>query len=146
MDFILHPQLAKDTTVIGHFPLCIALLHKDNAVPWVILVPKRNELKELHHLPMNEQQQFLVESQTINQTLEVLFTPDKINLGALGNMVPQLHIHHIARFISDVAWPGPVWGNTQGEFRSDDEQLSLLKQLQTKLQDSPIFSIHEPSA
>lgn len=146
MDFILHPQLAKDTTVIGHFPLCIALLHKDNAVPWVILVPKRNELKELHHLPMNEQQQFLVESQTINQTLEVLFTPDKINLGALGNMVPQLHIHHIARFISDVAWPGPVWGNTQGEFRSDDEQLSLLKQLQTKLQDSPIFSINEPSA
>ncbi|MDN3698736.1 HIT domain-containing protein [Vibrio cortegadensis] len=146
MDFILHPQLAKDTTVIGHFPLCIALLHKDNAVPWVILVPKRNELKELHHLPMNEQQQFLVESQTINQTLEVLFTPDKINLGALGNMVPQLHIHHIARFISDVAWPGPVWGNTQGEFRSNDEQLSLLKQLQTKLQDSPIFSINEPSA
>ncbi|RBW66395.1 HIT domain-containing protein [Vibrio genomosp. F6] len=146
MDFILHPQLAKDTTVIGHFPLCIALLHKDNAVPWVILVPKRNELKELHHLPMNEQQQFLVESQTINQTLEVLFTPDKINLGALGNMVPQLHIHHIARFISDVAWPGPVWGNTQGEFRSDDDQVSLLKQLQTKLQDSPIFSINEPSA
>lgn len=146
MDFILHPQLAKDTTVIGHFPLCIALLHKDNAVPWIILVPKRNELKELHHLPMNEQQQFLVESQTINQTLEVLFTPDKINLGALGNMVPQLHIHHIARFISDVAWPGPVWGNTQGEFRSDDDQVSLLKQLQTKLQDSPIFSINEPSA
>ncbi|MGF1843118.1 HIT domain-containing protein [Vibrio clamense] len=146
MDFILHPQLAKDTTVIGHFPLCIALLHKDNAVPWIILVPKRNELKELHHLPMNEQQQFLVESQTINQTLEVLFTPDKINLGALGNMVPQLHIHHIVRFISDVAWPGPVWGNTQGEFRSDDDQVSLLKQLQTKLQDSPIFSINEPSA
>ncbi|MEZ8103743.1 HIT domain-containing protein [Vibrio cortegadensis] len=146
MDFILHPQLAKDTTVIGHFPLCIALLHKDNSVPWIILVPKRNELKELHHLPMNEQQQFLVESQTINQTLEVLFTPDKINLGALGNMVPQLHIHHIARFISDVAWPGPVWGNTQGEFRSDDDQVSLLKQLQTKLQDSPIFSINEPSA
>lgn len=146
MDFILHPQLAKDTTVIGHFPLCIALLHKDNAVPWIILVPKRNELKELHHLPMNEQQQFLVESQTINQTLEMLFTPDKINLGALGNMVPQLHIHHIARFISDVAWPGPVWGNTQGEFRSDDDQVSLLKQLQTKLQDSPIFSINEPSA
>mgnify|MGYP001954499102 CR=1 FL=1 len=110
MDFILHPQLAKDTTVIGHFPLCIALLHKDNAVPWVILVPKRNELKELHHLPMNEQQQFLVESQTINQTLEVLFTPDKINLGALGNMVPQLHIHHIVRKKSDAAWPDPVWG------------------------------------
>ncbi|QSA19812.1 HIT domain-containing protein, partial [Vibrio furnissii] len=59
MSFELHPQLAKDTDVIGHFPLCVALLHKDAAVPWVILVPKKANLKELHHLPMHEQQQFL---------------------------------------------------------------------------------------
>ncbi len=103
MSFELHPQLAKDTTVIGHFPLCVALLHKDNAVPWVILVPKRANLKELHHLPMQEQQQFLLESQAVSQALEATFRPDKLNLGALGNMVPQLHIHHIARFKDDVA-------------------------------------------
>lgn len=103
--FELHPQLQKDTDVIGHFPLCVALLHKDSAVPWVILVPQRADLRELHHLPMDEQQQFLVESQLVCQTLETLFSPDKLNLGALGNMVPQLHIHHIARFTHDMAWP-----------------------------------------
>jgi diadenosine tetraphosphate (Ap4A) HIT family hydrolase len=125
MSFKLHPQLANDTTVIGHFPLSVALLIKDSAVPWVILVPKRDSLLELHHLPMEEQQQFLLESQAVNQALESLFSPDKLNLGALGNMVPQLHIHHVARFKADVAWPGPVWGNTKGEKRNDEEQAKM---------------------
>lgn len=139
MSFELHPQLAKDTTVIGHFPLCVALLHKDNAVPWVILVPKRENLKELHHLPMQEQQQFLLESQAVSQALEATFQPDKLNLGALGNMVPQLHIHHIARFQDDVAWPGPIWGNTQGEFRSEEEQQALLTRIGNVLSLSSLF-------
>ncbi|KJY91194.1 HIT family hydrolase [Vibrio neptunius] len=139
MSFELHPQLAKDTSVIGHFPLTIALLHKDNAVPWVILVPKRENLKELHHLPMQEQQQFLLESQAVNQALEATFRPDKLNLGALGNMVPQLHVHHIARFKDDVAWPGPVWGNTQGDFRSEEEQRAILSKIQNVLSLSSLF-------
>ncbi|NOH52806.1 HIT domain-containing protein [Vibrio coralliilyticus] len=139
MSFELHPQLAKDTSVIGHFPLTIALLHKDNAVPWVILVPKRENLKELHHLPMQEQQQFLLESQTVSQALEATFRPDKLNLGALGNMVPQLHVHHIARFKDDVAWPGPVWGNTQGDFRSEEEQQAILSKIQNVLSLSSLF-------
>ncbi len=139
MSFELHPQLAKDTTVIGEFPLSLALLHKDNAVPWVILVPKRANLKELHHLPMKEQQQFLHESQAVSQALEATFQPDKLNLGALGNMVPQLHIHHIARFKDDVAWPGPVWGNTTGEQRSEEEQAVTLTRIQNVLSLSSIF-------
>ncbi|NUW66669.1 HIT family protein [Vibrio coralliilyticus] len=139
MSFELHPQLAKDTSVIGHFPLTIALLHKDNAVPWVILVPKRENLKELHHLPMQEQQQFLLESQAVSQALEATFRPDKLNLGALGNMVPQLHVHHIARFKDDVAWPGPVWGNTQGDFRSEEEQQAILSKIQNILSLSNLF-------
>lgn len=139
MSFELHPQLAKDTSVIGHFPLTIALLHKDNAVPWVILVPKRENLKELHHLPMQEQQQFLLESQAVSQALEATFRPDKLNLGALGNMVPQLHVHHIARFKDDVAWPGPVWGNTQGDFRSEEEQQAILSKIQNVLSLSSLF-------
>ncbi|KOO16237.1 HIT family hydrolase [Vibrio xuii] len=140
MSFELHPQLANDTTIIGHFPLCVALLHKDNAVPWVILVPKRANLKELHHLPMQEQQQLLLESQAVSQALEATFQPDKLNLGALGNKVPQLHIHHIARFQDDVAWPGPVWGNTQGEFRSEEEQASLLTRIGNVLSLSKLFT------
>ncbi|AIU67492.1 HIT family protein [Vibrio coralliilyticus] len=139
MSFELHPQLAKDTSVIGHFPLTIALLHKDNAVPWVILVPKRENLKELHHLPMQEQQQFLLESQAVSQALEATFLPDKLNLGALGNKVPQLHVHHIARFKDDVAWPGPVWGNTQGDFRSEEEQQAILSKIQNVLSLSSLF-------
>ncbi|MEF2506677.1 HIT domain-containing protein [Vibrio mimicus] len=141
LNFELHPQLKKDTDVIGHFPLCVALLHKDSAVPWIILVPQKPNLRELHHLPMNEQQQFLVESQIICQTLESLFSPDKLNLGALGNMVPQLHIHHIARFTHDMAWPGPVWGRTQGVFRSEQEQKQLLSSIQDHLAQNPLFAL-----
>ncbi|ASI90160.1 HIT family protein [Vibrio mediterranei] len=140
MSFELHPQLAKDTTVIGHFPLCVALLSKDSAVPWVILVPKRENLKELHHLPMKEQQQFLLESQAVAQALEATFQPDKLNLGALGNMVPQLHIHHIARFKDDIAWPGPVWGNTKGEQRSDEEQADIMTRIGNVLSLSSLFT------
>ena len=140
MSFQLHPQLAKDTTIIGEFPLCLALLHKDNAVPWVILVPKRENLKELHHLTMKEQQQFLYESQAVNQALEATFKPEKLNLGALGNMVPQLHIHHIARFKDDIAWPGPIWGNTNGEFRREEEQVSMLCRIKNVLSLSSIFT------
>lgn len=140
MSFELHPQLAKDTTVIGHFPLCVALLSKDSAVPWVILVPKRENLKELHHLLMKEQQQFLLESQAVAQALEATFRPDKLNLGALGNMVPQLHIHHIARFKDDIAWPGPVWGNTKGEQRSDEEQADIMTRIGNVLSLSSLFT------
>ncbi|NVD06173.1 HIT domain-containing protein [Vibrio sp. JPW-9-11-11] len=142
MSFELHPQLAQDTTVIGHFPLCIALLHRDDAVPWVILVPKRSQLKELHHLPMQEQQQFLLESQAVSQALEATFRPDKLNLGALGNMVPQLHIHHIARFKNDVAWPGPIWGNTDGQFRNDQQQAELQTRIANVLSLSSLFKRH----
>ncbi|ASU22722.1 HIT family protein [Vibrio qinghaiensis] len=139
MNFELHPQLAKDTSVIGEFPLCLALLHKDNSVPWVILVPKRANLKELHHLSMQDQQQFLYESQAVSQALEATFCPDKLNLGALGNMVPQLHIHHVARFKNDVAWPGPIWGNTQGVMRAEQEQQEILTRIQNVLSLSSIF-------
>ncbi|WED20917.1 HIT family protein [Vibrio sp. JC009] len=141
MAFTLHPRLENDTTKLGELPLCTVLLAKDNCVPWIILVPKVDGLRELHHLPMDKQQQFLFESQLISQTLEALFKPDKINLGALGNMVSQLHIHHIARFISDAAWPGPVWGNTAGVTRSQDEQQALADKIRKELSRDPSFQL-----
>ncbi|MGF1774171.1 HIT domain-containing protein [Vibrio wakamikoensis] len=140
MSFELHPQLKKDTTLLGEFPLSLALLHRDDSVPWVILVPKKADLTELHHLPMQEQQQFLIESEVVNLALETLFTPDKLNFGALGNMVPQLHVHHIVRYKNDLAWPGPLWGNAKGEYRSDDEQLSLAERIQAQLLNSELFA------
>lgn len=139
MSFELHPQLTKDTSLLGEFPLSLALLHRDDSVPWVILVPKKADLTELHHLPMQEQQQFLIESEVVNRALETLFTPDKLNFGALGNMVPQLHVHHIARFKNDIAWPGPLWGSTKGEYRSDADQQSLVQRIQSQLAGSELF-------
>ncbi|WP_261815673.1 HIT domain-containing protein [Vibrio gallicus] len=140
MTFALHHQLQKDTDVIGHFPLSVALLHKDSTVPWVILVPRLESLAEIHHMTGANQQQFLIESQAVMECLEALYSPDKLNFGALGNMVPQLHIHHIARFKDDAAWPGPVWGNTTGIERSNEEQQFMLAQIKQKLDENAQFS------
>lgn len=139
MTFTLHPQLEKDTTHIGDFPLCKVLLSRDDSVPWLILVPKIDNLRELHHLPMEQQQQFLVESQHVSKTLESLFSPDKLNLGALGNMVPQLHIHHVARFTSDIAWPGPIWGSAAGRYREEAEQAELAQKITEQLTKEGLF-------
>ncbi|PWI34277.1 HIT family protein [Vibrio albus] len=133
MAFTLHPRLESDTDLIGEFPLCLALLSKDASVPWVILVPKVDGVREIHHMPLQDQQQFLLESQRINCALEKLFMPDKLNFGALGNLVPQLHVHHIVRYISDEAWPGPIWGNTTGKQRTEAEQTLMIRQIRDEL-------------
>ncbi len=139
MPFSLHPQLIQDTSPIGDFPLCRILLHKDATVPWVILVPRQEGLKEIHHLPLTKQHQFLIESQLICEALETMFNPDKLNTGALGNVVPQLHVHHIARFKNDAVWPKPIWGNTIGKFRNIELQSDIVKRLQQYLSSSNLF-------
>lgn len=108
--FELHPRLATDCLVVGDLPLCRVLLMNDNQYPWLILVPRQPGLRELHELSREDQHQYLEESNLSARLLEQLFSAEKLNIAALGNMVPQLHIHHIARFKSDAAWPGPVWG------------------------------------
>jgi diadenosine tetraphosphate (Ap4A) HIT family hydrolase len=106
----LHPQLKKDCFVLGEFNLCALLLLNDANYPWFILVPKRENIREIHQLSEKDQQQLMAESMFFSRTLEQVFQPDKLNIAALGNVVPQLHIHHIARFTSDACWPAPVWG------------------------------------
>lgn len=133
MSFTLHPRLKADTLHVGDLPLCTVLLSKEKVGPWLILVPKIEDLMEIHHLPHEQQIQLITESSAIAAILENTFQPDKINVGALGNLVPQLHIHHIARFKTDIAWPGPIWGNTDGEARNEKEQQSLVNKLQQKL-------------
>jgi diadenosine tetraphosphate (Ap4A) HIT family hydrolase len=109
-NFQLHPQLAKDCSVLGSFPLCRLLLMNDAHYPWFILVPQRESLREIHEL--NESDLFLLihESALLGRVMQAVFAPDKLNIAALGNVVPQLHIHHIARYVNDPAWPAPVWG------------------------------------
>lgn len=108
--FRLDSQLAADTTVLGNFPLSRLLLSKDANYPWCILVPRCEDITEIYHLTEQDQQQLLVESSHLAQMLMGIFKGDKMNIAALGNVVAQLHIHHVVRYHDDVAWPGPVWG------------------------------------
>lgn len=108
--FELHPQLATDTITIGDLPLCRLLLINDSHYPWLILVPRRTNIQEIYQLNEDDRQQLHIESNTLSKLLMDHFNGDKLNVAALGNMVSQLHIHHIVRFKKDPTWPKPVWG------------------------------------
>lgn len=109
-EFALHETLAADTAEVARWPLCRVLLMKDSRYPWLILVPARTGMRDLHDLDPLDQAVLVTEIDRASRALVALHSPNKINVGALGNMVPQLHIHVIARFRDDDAWPGPVWG------------------------------------
>ncbi|TCK17368.1 diadenosine tetraphosphate (Ap4A) HIT family hydrolase [Thiogranum longum] len=111
-DFKLHPRLAEDCISVGHLRLCRLLLLNDSRYPWFVLVPTRAGVTEVFELSETQQQQLWRESAQLSRYLKEKYAADKINIGALGNLVPQLHVHHIARFIDDPAWPGPVWGHS----------------------------------
>jgi diadenosine tetraphosphate (Ap4A) HIT family hydrolase len=108
--FELHAQLAKDCTVIGNLPLSKLLLMNDANYPWFVLVPMQSDKREWYELAMADQQQLLRETNELSKFLQEKTGAKKMNIGALGNMVPQLHVHVIARFEADAAWPAPVWG------------------------------------
>jgi diadenosine tetraphosphate (Ap4A) HIT family hydrolase len=112
--------------VIGHFSLSVLLLMNDANYPWFILVPQRENITEIHQLSEQDQQQLMKESSQLATCIEKEFNADKINFAALGNMVPQLHIHHIVRYKSDPAWPAPVWGKLPASpyTAADAERLS----------------------
>jgi diadenosine tetraphosphate (Ap4A) HIT family hydrolase len=109
--FALHPTLARDTVEAARLPLCRVLLMNDRRFPWLILVPERESLREIHDLSSADRSMLIEEIAHAGRVLIHLFQPDKLNTGALGNVVPQLHIHVVARFATDAAWPGPVWGS-----------------------------------
>ena len=108
--FILHDRLAADCVILDDWPLCRVLLMNDASYPWLILVPRRPALSEVHDVAAADLAKLTEEITRASRALKSAFKADKINIGALGNMVPQLHVHVIARFRDDPAWPGPVWG------------------------------------
>ena len=109
-DFELHPQLAADTVSVATWPLCEVLLLTDANYPWLVLVPVRPGLRDFHELSPDDMVTAGQEISRASEALVELFAPDKINVAALGNMVPQLHIHVVSRFTDDAAWPNPIWG------------------------------------
>jgi diadenosine tetraphosphate (Ap4A) HIT family hydrolase len=109
-DWSLHPQLTQDTIDIGDLPLCRVLVIKDANYPWLLLVPRREGAVEILDLDEVSQAQLMTETSRVARALKEITKCDKLNIAALGNVVPQLHVHVIARRKNDAAWPRPVWG------------------------------------
>ena len=108
--FTLHPQLVNDCYELADLPLCKLLLCNDSAYPWFILVPKVNDITDIYQLDWQQQQQLLNESSLLSELVMQAFAGDKMNVAALGNVVEQLHVHHVVRYKKDVSWPKPIWG------------------------------------
>lgn len=109
--FKLHPRLEADCISIMDLILCRLLLMNNSLYPWCILVPRRSGIRDIHELSDEDQVQLIRESSCLSGVMLTLFGGEKMNVAALGNMVPQLHLHHIVRRTDDPAWPGPVWGH-----------------------------------
>ena len=126
--FTLHPKLQQDCILLKELALCSLLLMNDANYPWFILVPRREGITEIYQLSLSDQYQLLQESNQVSQFLVKTFQPTKLNIAALGNVVPQLHIHHIARYTTDPAWPAPVWGKISA-MAYTEEQIEKIRQL-----------------
>jgi diadenosine tetraphosphate (Ap4A) HIT family hydrolase len=127
--FTLHPQLEQDCLFIKDLPLCRLLLMNDATFPWCVLVPRRDNIREIHELSEQDQQQLTKESSLLSRSLQHLVNADKMNVAALGNVVPQLHVHHIARYVDDPAWPGPVWGKVPASPYTEEDATALIKNI-----------------
>ncbi len=119
--FTLHERLRADTFDITRLRLSRVLLMNDSSFPWLVVVPEREDIRELYDLDEKDRALLIEETTLASRIITHLYKPDKINIGALGNLVPQLHIHVIGRFESDRAWPGPVWGTGPIKPYRDDE-------------------------
>ena len=106
---------------------------RDANYPWLILVPDREAITEIHQLNAVDQAQLMRESVLLSRVLETLFSPDKLNIAALGNIVPQCHVHHIVRYRSDAAWPAPVWGKLPVKEYSDETLAAVVARLKQAL-------------
>jgi diadenosine tetraphosphate (Ap4A) HIT family hydrolase len=128
--FVLHPQLEKDSELVTELMLCSVRIINDINYPWLILVPKVDNISDVIDLSDVQQRMLWQESALVSRALKYLFTPDKLNVAALGNMVPQLHLHHIVRYKDDVSWPKPIWGQVPSKAYSDKQlskQIELIK-------------------
>ncbi len=118
--FLLDPRLERDTFQVLSLPLCNLLLMNNALYPWLILVPRREAVTEIHHLGHEDRRQLWEESHRLSCWMTDYFTFDKLNIAALGNMVSQLHLHHVGRTKDDPAWPAPVWGHgARVEYRAE---------------------------
>lgn len=127
-DFVLDPRLDADTLLVLDWPLCRVLRMNDRAYPWLILVPRRNGVREIIDLAEADQRVLLGEIARASRALRSALKPEKLNVAALGNVTPQLHVHVIARFTEDPAWPRPVWGvQAPSPFSGDEAEIEVIQ-------------------
>ena len=131
--FSLHPKLAADTIALAEWGLCRVLLMNDSNFPWLVLVPARPGLKDFHDLAPADHGPAMAEIGRASRALDLAFRPHKLNVAALGNVVPQLHIHVVARFTHDAAWPRPIWGVVPAKPYSAAELTAMTARLKTLL-------------
>lgn len=131
--FVLDSRLLQDTRPLGDFPLCRLLLSNDSNYPWFILVPRRADISEVFELSAQDQLQLWQETTTLSKILKDLFSADKLNVAALGNVVSQLHMHVIVRKRDDAAWPAPVWGKHQAVPYTDEAFAAIRERLKPVL-------------
>ncbi|MDR0182476.1 HIT family protein [Lysobacter arvi] len=129
----LHAQLAQDTHPVAHLALSELRLMDDANHPWLILVPRVADAVELIDLDAAQQAALLQEVNRVSHALRTLFKPGKLNVAALGNVVSQLHVHVIARFADDIAWPRPVWGTASARPYTPEALVQRIRQLQDAL-------------
>jgi len=131
--WILDPVLERDTAPLGDLPLCRALLHRDANYPWLLLVPRRAGAVEMIDLEPADRVQLMGEIAEASRALKALTGCDKINVAAIGNAVPQLHVHIIARFRGDAAWPRPVWNTVPARSYEPDALEARIAALRREL-------------
>ncbi len=127
--FQLHPQLQQDCFILGKFELCQVLLVNDSQFPWFILVPQRENISEIYQLTVEDQIMLVRESSYLAQKLATIFSADKLNIAAIGNLVPQLHLHHVVRYQTDKAWSAPIWGKFAAVPYTEQQRKQLFAQL-----------------
>ncbi|MES2254716.1 MAG: HIT domain-containing protein [Pseudomonadota bacterium] len=132
MSFVLHTRLEADTFFIADWPLCRVLLMNDARYPWLILVPRRDGMTELTDLTIADRAVLMEEIARAGEAVRGMPGVAKLNVGALGNVVPQLHVHVLGRHSGDPAWPGPVWGHGAAvphETAARDALIALVRSL-----------------
>ena len=133
--YVLDQQLQQDTVLLGQFPLCDVLLMKDAQYPWVILVPRQSNIREVYHLSTEDQHRLNDESTYVSQRMADFFKADSMNIAALGNVVSQLHVHHVVRKKEDAIWPKPVWGALPAKAYQDEDLNKLVTDLKRLFDD-----------
>jgi len=133
--FELNSVLERDSILVGHFSLCQLRLINDAQFPWFILVPQRNDITEIYQLVEEDRQLLMAESCLLSEALHDAFSAAKLNVAALGNQVPQLHLHHVVRYTTDSCWPEPIWGKSPAVFYTKENLAEILQKVQSLLSD-----------